>query len=96
MDFNAAKDMMMKNMGRLKDKMDGLIVTGSAGGGMVEIDMNGSLKITAVRIEEDAVNDLEMLQDMIISAYNSASEKVKAAIAEEVGPFANSFLGMMS
>jgi DNA-binding YbaB/EbfC family protein len=96
MDFNAAQDMMMKNIQKLQNKMYGLTVTGAAGGGMVEVDMDGRLKMTAIRIEADALDDVEMLQDLIIAAYNSATEKIREEITREVGPFASSILNVMS
>jgi DNA-binding YbaB/EbfC family protein len=52
---------------------------------MVEIDMNGKLETLAVRIAPEAMEDREMLQDLINAALNNAFEKVREAVNKEVG-----------
>jgi DNA-binding YbaB/EbfC family protein len=75
-------------MDKLKDKIGSVVVTGSAGGGMVEVDMNGKQEMLAVRILDKSIaGDVEMLQDLILSAYNSAVEKVGEAVTDEIGSF---------
>jgi DNA-binding YbaB/EbfC family protein len=93
---------LMKNAQKLQEKMEdfkakigGIVVTGSAGGGMVEIDMNGKQEMTAVRIENEAASDVEMLQDLVIAAYNSALEKIRDAVKSEMGAFSNLFGGVV-
>lgn len=48
--------------------------TAQAGGGMVEIKINGDKKILELNIEKDVVDpeDVEMLEDLILAAYNDA------------------------
>lgn len=90
MDIDASK--LMKNAEKFQETMKGLNkkvskirVTGSVGGGMVEVDMDGDNKMLAVRIDSDTMGDREMLQDLIMAAYNAASEKVKEAVNNEIG-----------
>ena len=52
--------------------------TGTASGEMVTVTMNGKHEITAVKIKPEAVDpdDIEMLEDLIAAAVNSASAAV--------------------
>ncbi|MDR0513251.1 MAG: YbaB/EbfC family nucleoid-associated protein [Treponema sp.] len=82
---NAQK--IQEQMGSFQEKLEAVRVTGSAGGGMAEIDMNGKMEVLAVRIAPEAMEDGDrvMLQDLIAAAFANAMEKVKEAISREVG-----------
>jgi hypothetical protein len=47
--------------------------------------MNGEKQILSVRIEKDAVGDVEMLQDLVMAAVNEAVRKVDAAVQSQLG-----------
>lgn len=75
---------MMKQFARMQQRMEELQVElaakrveGSAGGGMVRVVANGKQDIISVKIEKEVVNpaDVEMLEDLILSAVNQAREK---------------------
>jgi DNA-binding YbaB/EbfC family protein len=85
---NAQK--IQEQMGSFQEKLGSVTVTGSAGGGMVELDMNGRMEILDLRILPEVVDpkDIEMLRDLIIAAYTSATEKVKEAVSGEMGALA--------
>ena len=87
---------LMKQMGAFQDKLADVSATGSAGGGMVEIDLNGKLEVLAVRIAPEAVEggDTEMLEDLITAAFSNALEKTKEAITREVGAMAGGIPGL--
>ena len=74
-------------MGSFQEKLGTIRATGSAGGGMVEVDLNDRLELLAVRIAPEAVDpqEVEMLQDLIVAAFTAAMEKVKEAINQEMG-----------
>ena len=82
---NAQK--LQEQMGAFQEKLGDITITGSAGGGMTEIDMNGRMEVLAVRIAGEAVEggDLEMLQDLIKAAFNNAMEKVHEVVNREMG-----------
>ncbi len=65
-------------------------VTGTAGGGAVKVTITGDQKVTAVEIDpavlEDA--DVEMLQDLMLTAMNTALDKSRELAAERLGPLA--------
>ncbi len=62
-------------------------VTGSSGGGMVEVTINGKFEVVDIRIEEKLLkgDDAEMLEDLILAAVNSAMSKVQELIKERLG-----------
>jgi DNA-binding YbaB/EbfC family protein len=72
-------------MGAFQEKLGEIKITGSAGGGMTEIDMNGKMEVLAVRIAQEAMEDREMLQDLVIAAFNNAMEKIREEINHEMG-----------
>ena len=60
---------------------------GQAGGGAVRIEMNGKKEMTAVFIEPDAADpdDIEMLQDLIMAAFNQAAGKIDEETQSKMG-----------
>jgi DNA-binding YbaB/EbfC family protein len=67
----------MEQMQRLEEELAQLKVEGSAGGGMVKVEATGAGTFETVTIDPQAVDpdDLEMLQDLILSAFREAQEK---------------------
>jgi len=63
------------------------VVEGSAGGGMVRVEVNGKIEVLRVRIEPDllASPDIDMLQDLVMAATNDAVRKAQAMVGEEMG-----------
>lgn len=83
---NAQK--IQEQMGAFQEVLLALETTGSAGGGMVEIDLNGKMEILAVRISPDVMEDREMLQDLVMAAFNSAMEKIREEMNRKMGAVA--------
>ena len=82
---NAQK--MQEQMNGFQEKLAELTATGSAGAGLVEVDLNGKLEMIAIRIAPQAVDggDTELLQDLILAAFNDGMTKIKEEISSEVG-----------
>jgi DNA-binding YbaB/EbfC family protein len=80
---NARK--IQEQMGEFQERLGSLKVTGSSGGGMVEIEMNGRMELEEVRIAPEAMEDREMLQDLVTAAFTSALENVRELINREMG-----------
>lgn len=59
-------------------------VTGSSGGGLVEVDANGLGEALAVRIDQSLIEkqDRELLEDLLPAAINAAQQKAKELHAE--------------
>jgi DNA-binding YbaB/EbfC family protein len=70
----------------LQQQVNSVNVEASAGGGMVVIQMNGQKIVTSVKIEPEvfAGKDQEMLQDLILAAFNDASRRVDDELARQV------------
>jgi len=73
-------------MGQLTEEMRRRRVTGSAGGGMVEIEVNGLMEVLACHIDPQlfAQNDRELLEDLVMAAINQAIGKGKEMHAESI------------
>lgn len=83
---------MQEEMAKAQAELEEAEVEGKAGGGMVTVVMNGKKRLQSVTIEPDAVDpdDVEMLEDLILAAYNDAYEK-----AEELEQQKNPYGGML-
>lgn len=70
---------MQAQMEKAQANLANEVVTGSAGGGMVSATVTGQLEITAITISKEVVDpeDVEMLQDLVLSAVREALEKAK-------------------
>ena len=76
---------IQEQMGSFQKKLEEIYITGTAGGGMAEIDMNGKMEVLALRIAPEAMEDHELLQDIIAAALNNAIEKIRDEINRELG-----------
>ncbi len=65
--------------GKLNDRLRCVRATGAAGGGMIEVDVNGLGEVLAVRIDDSLIErrDKEMLEDLLPAAYNAAQQKAR-------------------
>ncbi len=78
---------MQNEMKKMQDDLKARTVDVSAGGGAVKIVMNGEKQVQSLTIDPAAVDpeDVEMLQDLISSAFNEATKKVDDMMASEMG-----------
>ncbi len=80
---------MMKQAQQMQQKMQEEIaaikVEGTAGGGMVTVQMDGLKNCLGVKIDPEVAGDVEMLQDMVMAAFNEAHRKVEAESQSKVG-----------
>lgn len=77
---------IQSRMSEMQERMKGLTVSGTSGGGMVVIEMNGQMEVTGVTISPEAVDpeDIGMLQDLVFAAFSDASAKIKEKLKEEM------------
>ena len=84
---------ILKNMGQLQEtmqeaqrKMREIHVTGTAGGDMVRMEMNGEFTVLDVEIALEVIDpaDKDMLQDLVRAAHNDAVAKIRAALQENL------------
>lgn len=78
-----AKDMGGKMQG-ISEQLKTQRATGTAGGGMVEVEVNGLGEVLHVKIEPTLIEkgDREMIEDLLPAAFNQASAKAKQMHAE--------------
>jgi DNA-binding YbaB/EbfC family protein len=71
------------------------VVVGSAGGGVVTVEMTGTGEVRSVTLAPEVVDpdDVEMLQDLIVAALHDAGAKVAALQREALGALGNLDLG---
>lgn len=66
-----------KMQAKMQEEIAAIRVEASAGGGMVSVKMDGQKKCLGVKIDPEAAGDAEMLQDMVMAAFNEAHKKVE-------------------
>lgn len=73
-----------------QEKIANSEVHGQAGGGLVQVTVNGSGKVTAVRIDPKVVdpNDVETLQDLIVGALDDSARQMAIMVQTHLGPLA--------
>ena len=73
-------------MADLQEQLAQLEITGVAGGGMVEVTLNGKGEARKLNIDPAAVNaeDTEMLEDLLLAAFNDAKSKQEQAMREKM------------
>lgn len=78
---------MQKKMVKAQEDLANETVSASAGGGAVTVEMNGHHEVVAVTIDKDAVDpdDVETLQDMVLTAFNAALEKAQEMAQQKMG-----------
>jgi len=83
---------MQNQMKKMQDEIKHKTVDVSVGGGAVMITMNGDKQVQAVKIDPAAVDpeEVEMLQDLIVSAVNEASKKVDDMLQTEMSKLTSS------
>jgi DNA-binding YbaB/EbfC family protein len=67
---------MQENLQRAQEEIAKIEVTGSAGAGMVSVTLTGRKECRKVRIDPSILSDQEMVEDLIVAAFNDASNKI--------------------
>tara|TARA_B100000945_G_scaffold183758_1_gene147369 strand:+ start:1086 stop:1409 length:324 start_codon:yes stop_codon:yes gene_type:complete len=77
---------LQKKMAEAQEKVETLEAEGISGGGLVRITINGKNNVTSVNIDETAIdkNEKEILEDLIVAAFNDARDKIQRKIADEM------------
>jgi DNA-binding YbaB/EbfC family protein len=75
---------MQTKMAEMQETLGDIEVSGSAGGGMVTVRLNGKSEMRGVKIDPSLADDVEVLEDLIVAAYNDAKVKVEARVQEEM------------
>ncbi len=63
---------MQENMQKVQDDLAQMEVVGQSGGGVVKVTLTGKMDARKVQIDPSALADAEMLEDLMVAAFNDA------------------------
>jgi len=77
---------MQARMAEMQAQLEALEMTGASGGGMVELTLNGKGDVKRLKIDKAVVDpaETEVLEDLIVAAFNDARAKVNAHAESEM------------
>ena len=98
MKMNKLQEMMKQAQSmqeRLETEMNEARFEGSSGGGLVRVVMDGKKQVETVEIDPKALDpeDVELLQDLIVKAFNQAAAKADEQLKTQVSGLAGGLLG---
>lgn len=78
---------MQDDMARVQKEVEEAEYTATAGGGAIDVTVNGSHQVLSVKIKPDVVDpeDVEMLEDLLVAAVNEAMRKADDTMEREMG-----------
>ena len=78
---------LQAQLAKAQEELGDVIVEASSGGGAVKVTASGHQKILSVKISPEAVEaeDVELLEDMVLTAVNEAITKSQETAAEQLG-----------
>ena len=78
---------MQRKMTELQDQLSSRTIEASSGGGMVNVVCTGKQEIVSIKVDPAAVdpNDVDMLQDLVLTAVNEALRQSKEMVEKEMG-----------
>lgn len=81
---------MQGRMQKMQEELQAMTITGTSGGGMVTVDVNGQGIVKRVKIDPSVVNasDTEMLEDLVTVAAADAQRKAQERQQEQMGALA--------
>ena len=77
--------MMQENMRRMQEQLGTMEVEGLSGSGMVKVVITCKYETRRVSIDPSLTADREMLEDLLVAAFNDAARKAEATAAEKMG-----------
>lgn len=78
---------MQADMAKMQEELGKRTVESTAGGGVVRAVASGKQEIVSIEIKPEAVDpeDVEMLQDLVLTAVNDALKKAQEMVSQEMG-----------
>ena len=80
---------MQQDALKAKEELDNSVYEGSASGGLVKVELTGAFEMQSIKIDPSVVDsdDVEMLEDLIVAAYNDAKSKAEDDKSHKMGAF---------
>ncbi len=96
-DFLKDLDAIKKNLGDAQNQLAQISATGSSGGNIVNVTLNGKFEITNLRLDPVCVDprDIKMLEDLIVAAHHDAIAKIQEEIKSKFGPMLGGLQGLV-
>ncbi len=78
---------MQNRMAKIQQELDETTIEGTSGGGVVRAEVTGQREFKSIKIDPSAVDpeDVEMLEDLIVTAVQDAMEKAQALAEDKMG-----------
>ncbi|MDF2594702.1 MAG: YbaB/EbfC family nucleoid-associated protein [Clostridia bacterium] len=78
---------MQKQMEETQAILEEKVITATSGGGMVEVTVTGKKEVKAIKIKEEVVDpeDIETLEDLVLTAVNEALRQAEEYSQKEMG-----------
>jgi len=78
---------LQAKLAKAQEELANLTVEASSGGGAVTVTISGQQKVQSVKISPEVVNpdDVELLEDLVLTAVSEAIAKSQEAAAEHLG-----------
>tara|TARA_B100001057_G_C22472136_1_gene803091 strand:- start:301 stop:624 length:324 start_codon:yes stop_codon:yes gene_type:complete len=84
-DMLSKAKLMQEKMKKAQDAIKDIQVEGESGGSLVKVTLTGDYEIKSIKISEEAKKEQnEIINDLIIAAYNNAKDKLKKKSSEEL------------
>jgi len=82
-----AAQTMQEELAKAQSRLDEIMVEGASGGGLVKVTASAKGRVTRLDLDPSLLepNSKEMLEDLIVAAFNDARVKAEAAAQEEMG-----------
>lgn len=77
---------LQSKMKAMQDELDHVEVEGTSGGGLVSVRMTAKGEVKAVKVDPSLAkeNEIEILEDLLVTAMNDARRKAEAAMQEKM------------
>ena len=77
---------MQAKMAEMQAQLETVEMTGAAGGGLVQVTVGGKGDLRKVKLDKSLLdpNEVEVLEDLIVAAFNDAKARVEAHVSEEM------------
>lgn len=78
---------IQSRLAKIQEELGNTVLEGTSGGGAVKVTADGQQNIKSVKISPEVVNpqDVELLEDMVLTAANEALNKSREAAAKQLG-----------
>jgi nucleoid-associated protein EbfC len=77
---------MQAKMAEMQARLEQVEMTGAAGGGLVQVTLTGKGEMRKIKIDKSLAdpNEIEVLEDLVVAAFNDAKQRVESHVAEEM------------